>query len=63
VLTVPLAYYLMQEWLQNFAYKIHLGIAVFLWCLSITLLLVLLTVGYQSIRAAVANPVDALRDE
>ena len=63
VLTVPLAYYLMQEWLQNFAYKIHLGIAVFLWCLSIALLLVLLTVGYQAIRAAVANPVDALRDE
>ena len=63
VLAVPLAWYLMQEWLQNFAYKIHLGIPVFLWCLSITLLLVLLTVGYQSIRAAWANPVDALRDE
>ncbi len=63
VLAVPLAWYLMQEWLQNFVYKIELGIPVFLWCLSITLLLVLFTVGYQSIRAAVANPVDALRDE
>ena len=63
VLAVPLAYYLMHEWLQTFAYKIEVSLPVFLWCLLVTLLLVLLTVGYQSIRAALANPVNSLRNE
>ena len=62
-LATPLAYYAMQRWLENFAYSIEISFPVFLWCLLVTLLLVLFTVGYQSIRAALANPVNSLRDE
>ncbi len=63
VLAVPLAYFAMQYWLQDFAYKIEIGLAVFTAGLLFTLTLVLLTVGYQSIKAALANPVDSLRNE
>jgi putative ABC transport system permease protein len=59
----PVAYYLMHRWLQDFAYHIHLGIAIFLLSGLLTLSIALLTVGYQSIRAARANPVDSLRYE
>jgi ABC-type antimicrobial peptide transport system permease subunit len=63
VLAAPLAYYLMQQWLNDFAYKIEVGLLTFTSALLLTLLLVLLTVGYQSIKAALANPVDSLRNE
>ncbi|MEQ9440443.1 MAG: ABC transporter permease [Cyclobacteriaceae bacterium] len=59
----PLAYYLMQQWLQSFEYRINMGVTIFAGCLIITLLLVMLTVGYRATRAALANPVDSLRDE
>ena len=62
-LAAPLAYYLMRQWLQNFAYRINIGFVIFVGCLLITLLLVIITVGYRSIRAALANPVDSLRNE
>ncbi|WPP48826.1 ABC transporter permease [Catalinimonas niigatensis] len=63
VLAAPLAYYLMQLWLQSFEYRVNIGFAIFGGCLLITLLLVIVTVGYRSIRAANANPVDSLRNE
>ena len=63
VLATPLAYFLMQHWLQNFVYKIAIGPLIFAGSLLFTLLLVLMTVGYHSVRAALANPVDSLRDE
>ncbi len=63
VLAAPLAYYLTQQWLQNFAYTIEVGALTFAISLVAIISIVLLTVGYQSIKAAVANPADALRDE
>ncbi len=63
LLATPLAYFVMQHWLQSFAYKIEIGFPVFTGSLLFTLLLVLLTVGYHSLKAALANPVDSLRDE
>ncbi|MEM9829177.1 MAG: ABC transporter permease [Bacteroidota bacterium] len=62
-LAVPLAYFLMQQWLQSFVYRINIGFGVFAGCLLITLLLVIITVGYRSTQAALANPVDSLRNE
>ncbi len=62
-LAAPLAYWLMRQWLQSFAYRIQISGWIFIACLLLSLLLVLLTVGYQSIRAARANPVDSLRNE
>lgn len=63
LLAAPLAYYLMQQWLRSFAYTIEVGAFTFIASLTAILIIVLLTVSYQSIKAAVANPVDALRDE
>ncbi len=62
-LAAPLAYWLMQQWLQSFAYRTEISGWMFIACLLLSLLLVLLTVGYQSVRAARANPVDSLRNE
>ena len=59
----PIAYYAMNQWLQSFAYRINLGISTFILSGLIALLIALLTVSYQAIKAARANPVEALRYE
>ncbi len=59
----PIAWYTMRLWLQNFTYRIDMGISIFLAAIMASLLIALLTVGYQAFKAAVANPVDSLRDE
>jgi putative ABC transport system permease protein len=53
----------MNRWLSDFAYRIELGAGIFLLAGGITLLIAWLTVSYQSIKAALANPVEALRYE
>ena len=63
VIAAPLAYFAMRGWLQNFAYKIDLGVGIFLWGVLATLVIALATVSYRSVRAALANPVDSLRNE
>jgi len=60
---LPLAWYSMHEWLQEFAYRIDLNLWVFVGAGVITLLVALLTVSWQSIRAALINPVNSLRSE
>ncbi len=59
----PLAYYAMNKWLENFAYRIQITIWIFLASAVIALLIALFTVSYQTIRAARGNPVDSLRYE
>jgi len=59
----PLTYYLMQKWLQSFVYRIELGIGVFLGATLISLLIAALTISYQSIKAALSNPIESLRYE
>ena len=59
----PLAYFAMNKWLQNFAYRIHIGIVAFLISGGTAFLIAYLTVSYQSIKSARANPVDSLRYE
>ena len=63
VLAVPLAWLGMDRWLQGFEYRITLGAPVFLFGAAITLVIALFTVGLKTVRAAMANPVDSLRDE
>lgn len=63
VIAVPLAWYFMQRWLENFAYRIDIQIWVFLIVGGAALLIAFLTVGFQGIRAALANPVKSLRSE
>lgn len=63
ILAVPIGWYIMDQWLQDFAYRIDVGIGVFFTAGLAALVIALLTVSGQSIKAAVANPVDSLRDE
>lgn len=59
----PLAYYAMNKWLQNFAYRIRISIWMFIAAAVIALFIALFTVSYQTVRAARGNPVDSLRYE
>lgn len=59
----PLAYFAMQRWLQNFAYRIAIGWWVFALAGGLALMIALLTVSAQAIKAALANPVESLRYE
>ncbi len=63
VIACPIAYYAMSKWLENFAFKTTLNWWVFALAGLFTLIIALLTVSWQSYRAATRNPVEALRDE
>ena len=63
ILSVPIGYYLANEWLLNFAYRIQLGPAIFILAGIISLMMVLIAVGSQSLKAAKADPVNTLRYE
>jgi hypothetical protein len=63
VLAAPLAWYAVQWWLADFAYRITPGWWMFGLAGTLALGIALLTVGYQSMKAALANPVDSLRNE
>ena len=53
----------MHEWLQGFAYRINIGWGLFAIAGILALLMANLAIGYQSVKAAIANPVDSLRSE
>lgn len=63
IIAVPVAWYLMNGWLQNFVYRIHMGWGVFFMAIAASLVLAWITVGYRAVRAALANPVKSLRSE
>jgi ABC-type antimicrobial peptide transport system permease subunit len=63
IIAWPVAYYAMDNWLENFAYRANLDWWIFIGSGGIALLIALLTVSYQAIKAALANPVDSLRTE
>lgn len=63
VVAWPVAYLVMNKWLQNFAYRISLGVWMFILSGVIALIIALLTVSTKALKAAVANPADSLRYE
>ena len=63
VVATPVAYFVMQSWLESFAYRIELGPGLFVVALAASFLVAFIAVGWKSIRAAFANPVDSLRSE
>ena len=63
LITAPVSYFLMNGWLDKFAYHTSLGVGIFALAGVAALAIAWLTVSYQSIRTALANPVDALRTE
>jgi putative ABC transport system permease protein len=59
----PIAYFSLNKWLQGFAYRTSLSLTAFVFSAVISILIALLTVSFQAIKTAVANPVDSLRYE
>ena len=59
----PLGFYAMNRWLQSYAYRTTVGFGTFLFSGVLAFIITVLTVGYQTVKAAAADPVDSLRDE
>jgi putative ABC transport system permease protein len=63
LVAVPLAWYAVHRWLQDFTYRVDVDGLIFLLGIGLVLLLTAITVGYETLRAATANPVKTLRSE
>ena|SRR6516225_9137552 len=63
ILSVPISYYIMKDWLQQYAYRISLGVSVFLLAIICSILVAWMAVGHRAIQAAMANPTRAIRSE
>jgi len=63
LIAFPVAWWTMGQWLNGFAYRVHIGAGIFLVAGSCTIFFTLFTISFQAIKAAVANPVKSLRTE
>jgi len=63
LIAIPIAWYLMDNWLRTYQYKINIGAGVFALVMVASVVITLITVSFQAIKAAVANPVKSLRTE
>jgi putative ABC transport system permease protein len=63
MLAAPLAWWIMDRWLNNFVYRVELGAGIFILSILITFIVALLTVGFRSVKAALMNPIKTLRTE
>lgn len=63
IIAWPIAYFSMNTWLQNFAYRINIGLWIFILTGALSLCIALFTVSYQSIKASLLNPVDSIKYE
>ncbi|MAB48965.1 MAG: acetylornithine deacetylase [Flavobacteriaceae bacterium] len=63
VLAIPIAWYFIQDWLQDYAYRIEINWWVFIIAGVIAILIAMVTVSFQAIKAAIANPADSLKTE
>jgi putative ABC transport system permease protein len=63
IIASPIAWYFMDKWLQDYAYRIDIGWWVFAVTGIVAVLIAFATIGFQAIKAAVANPVESLRTE
>jgi ABC-type antimicrobial peptide transport system permease subunit len=63
VISAPIAYYIMHQWLQNYTYRISLGPSIFIIAMISSVIIAWITVGNRAIKAAIANPVKSLRME
>jgi ABC-type antimicrobial peptide transport system permease subunit len=63
LIAFPVSWYMMNKWLNGFAYRINIGPEVFLIACAAVVLITIVTVSFQSVKAALANPVKSLRSE
>jgi len=62
-IAVPAAYYIMNKWLQNYTYRVEIGVALFMIAIIGSMIIAWITVGDRAVQAALANPVKSLRTE
>jgi len=63
VIASPIAYYFLHDWLMNYNYRINIGAGVFILSALLAIVITVITISFQAIKAALANPVDSLRSE
>jgi putative ABC transport system permease protein len=63
IIAWPIAYFVFNDWLEDYAYRTNISLWIFLLAALLALIIALLTVSYQAIKAAKANPIDAIRYE
>jgi putative ABC transport system permease protein len=63
LVATPIAWYFMHNWLQTYPYRINISVWVFAVAAFVTTLLSIVTVSFQAVKAALANPVKSLRSE
>ena len=63
VIAIPISYFLSSQWLEGFVYRTELSLVVFGGAIGLIVLITLITVGYESLKASLSNPVKALRHE
>ena len=63
IIALPIAWLAMNRWLQEFAYRVNLGWMVFLFSALLAVIIAIITMSFQSIKAALANPVKSLKSE
>ena len=63
IIALPVAYLLMNEWLSTYAVRISLNVWVFVFAIALILVLAMITVSIQTIKTAVSNPTDSLKQE
>jgi putative ABC transport system permease protein len=62
-IAVPLTWYFIKGWVDDFIYRISIGVGPFIAATALAALIVVMTTGFRAIKAALANPVDSLRNE
>jgi putative ABC transport system permease protein len=63
LISLPIGWFAMNKWLEDFSYRIEIGIGIFALAAVLAIVVAIVTVSYQSIKAAVVNPVKSLRSE
>jgi putative ABC transport system permease protein len=63
LISLPIGWYVMNKWLEDFSYRIEIGFEIFALAAFLAIVVAVLTISYQSIKAALVNPVKSLRTE
>jgi putative ABC transport system permease protein len=63
LIALPVAWWVMHQWLLDFVYRINIGWWVFVTAIALAMIIALVTISFQAIKAAVTNPVKSLRSE
>lgn len=63
IIAIPVGYWAVNKWLEGFAYKIDIGLSVFVIAAAVTFVIAIATVSYQAVKASLINPSDSLRYE